>query len=100
MTAPVDLVVSRRSISIRSCPYKTLSTPKGQCQCFLVDHRQPHQAGEGQPAAHFELGVPSLDTLKMPATHACIAKALTVVFQKQKKGHMALLRERSHVSYA
>ena len=62
--------------------HKTLSTPKGQCPCFLVDHRQPHQAGEGQPAAHFKPEVPSLDTLKMPATHACITKALTAVFQK------------------
>jgi hypothetical protein len=64
---------------------KTLSMSKGQCPCFLVDHRQPIKPEKVNPAAHFEPRVSNLDTLKRPATQACIAKALTDVFRKQER---------------
>ena len=62
--------------------HKTLSTPKDNARVFLSITTSRIKPEKVNPAAHFELGVPSLDTLKMPATHACITKALTAVFQK------------------
>ena len=80
MTAPLDLVVNRRSISIKPCPCQ-----KDNARVFLSITANRIKPENVNPAAHFEPRVSNLDTLKRPATHVYIAKALTVVFRKQER---------------